>query len=84
MRNRILVPVAVLVALAGAGQAHALTATEIRIGDHPAFVRVVVELEDGTLRLNRVFASDPRPFTDGRARIRIEGQGSTRPRRRST
>jgi hypothetical protein len=75
VRHRIPALVVALVALAGAGQARALTATEIRIGDHPAFVRVVVEFEDGTLRLNRVFASDPRPFADGRARIRIEGPG---------
>ena len=64
-----------LAALAAAGQAHALSAMKVRIGNHPAFVRVVVEFEDGTLGLNRVFASDPRPFADGRARIRIDGPG---------
>jgi hypothetical protein len=64
-----------IAALAAAGQAHALTATKVRIGNHPAFVRVVVEFENGTLRLNRVFAGDPRPYGDGRARIRIDGPG---------
>jgi hypothetical protein len=73
-----------LAALAATGQAHALSATKVRIGNHPAFVRVVVEFEDGTLRLNRVFASDPRPFADGRARIRIDGPESSRMSSRST
>ena len=75
VRKGALILLAALAALAAAGPAHALTATKIRIGDHPAYVRVVVELRDGTLRLNRVFASDVAPFGDGRARVRIDGAG---------
>jgi hypothetical protein len=40
----------------------ALTATHIRIGDHPAFVRVVVDFTGGTLHRNDVESPDPQPF----------------------
>ncbi len=43
----------------------ALTATQIRIGNHPAFVRVVVDFTGGTLHRNDVESPDPQPF-DGR------------------
>ena len=36
-------------ALAPAAASAALTATQIRIGNHPAFVRVVVDFSGGTL-----------------------------------
>jgi hypothetical protein len=37
-----------------AGAASHLTATAIRIGDHPAYVRVVVDFTDGRLINNEV------------------------------
>jgi hypothetical protein len=54
----------------------ALTATQIRIGDHPAFVRVVVDFSGGTLHANDVESPDPNPF-DGRARVRVTDPGIT-------
>ena len=59
-----------------AGAAAALTATQIRIGNHPAFVRVVVDFTGGTLNANAVESPDPAPF-DGRARVRVTGSGIT-------
>jgi hypothetical protein len=46
-----------------------LTATQIRIGDHPGFVRVVVEFTGSELELNEVMATDPDPFPDGFVRL---------------
>src|SRR3954454_21623210 len=54
----------------------ALTATQIRIGNHPAFVRVVVDFTGGTLHRNDVESPDPQPF-DGRARVRVTRTGVT-------
>jgi hypothetical protein len=54
----------------------ALTATQIRIGNHPAFVRVVVDFRGGTLHANDVESPDPMPF-DGRARVRVTDPGVT-------
>ena len=54
----------------------ALTATQIRIGNHPAFVRVVVDFTGGTLQRNDVESPDPQPF-DGRARVRVTRVGIT-------
>ena len=72
--------VAVLVLSLGmavpAAASAALTATQIRIGDHPAFVRVVVDFSGGTLNANAVESPDPNPF-DGRARVRVTGSGIT-------
>jgi hypothetical protein len=59
-----------------AGASAALTATQIRIGDHPAFVRVVVDFTGGTLHSNQVEAPDALPF-DGGARVRITAPGIT-------
>ena len=47
----------------------ALTATQIRIGDHPGFVRVVVEFTGGTVQAGEVVATDPNPFPDGFVRL---------------
>jgi Immunoglobulin-like domain of bacterial spore germination len=66
-----------LLALAWAAPAAAsaaLTATQIRIGNHPAFVRVVVDFSGGTLRANDVESPDPSPF-DGSARVRVTDTG---------
>ncbi len=62
---------AVLAGAVFAPQASAapLTATQIRIGDHPGFVRVVVEFTGGELELNEVMATDPDPFPDGFVRL---------------
>jgi Immunoglobulin-like domain of bacterial spore germination len=54
----------------------ALTATQIRIGNHPAFVRVVVDFSGGTLHANDVESPDPMP-SDGRARVRVTDAGIT-------
>ena len=56
--------------------AAALTADQIRIGNHPAFVRVVVDFSGGTLHANDVESPDPSPF-DGRARVRVTDAGIT-------
>jgi hypothetical protein len=67
--------IAVASALPAAASA-ALTATQIRIGNHPAFVRVVVDFTGGTLHRNDVESPDPQPF-DGRARVRVTRVGIT-------
>jgi len=68
----LLAAVWVLPAAAGA----ALTADQIRIGNHPAFVRVVVDFSGGTLHSNDVESPDPQPF-DGSARVRVTHAGIT-------
>jgi hypothetical protein len=65
-----------LAAAAPAAAGAALTATQIRIGDHPAFVRVVVDFTGGTVGPNQVESPDPAPF-DGRARVRVTHAGIT-------
>jgi hypothetical protein len=54
-----------------AAAAAPLTATQIRIADHPGFVRVVVDFSGGTVAFNELEATDPDPFTDGFVRIRL-------------
>jgi hypothetical protein len=46
-------------------------AVGIRLGDHPAFVRVVVDFVEGPLRFHEAEATDPFPFGEGRARLRV-------------
>ncbi len=78
MRKGALVLLAALAASAAVlpGQAGAaVTATGIRIGNHPAFVRVVVDFSGGTLNGADVIATDPNPFFDGRARISMSKHG---------
>jgi hypothetical protein len=75
VRNVLLIVVTAVVALAGAGQAHALTATEIRIGDHPAFVRVVVDFSDGRLLSPNLMALDPLPYADGQSTLEVRKPG---------
>jgi hypothetical protein len=76
VRNGVLAVLAALAAAAAlpAPGAAALTATDIRISTHPAFVRVVVEFTGGNLELNRTFATDPNPF-GGRSAIEVSGPG---------
>ena len=76
MRRILLVSTLVFVAgwaLPAAASA-ALTATKIRIGNHPALVRVVVDVSGGTLHANDVESPDPNPF-NGRARVRVTDAG---------
>jgi hypothetical protein len=65
--------------LAGAvlapGASAALTATEMRAGDHPAFVRVVVEFTGGRVLTGEVVATDPNPFPDGAVRLPLTRRG---------
>jgi hypothetical protein len=61
--------------LAPPATAAPLTATKIRIGDHPGFVRVVVDFSGGTLRFNELEATDPDPFADGFVRLRLMHPG---------
>ena len=70
---------ALLVALAAAAAlpahaAAALTATDLRIGPHPAFVRVVVDFTGGRLKSNQTLALDPNPF-GGRSAIEVSKPG---------
>jgi hypothetical protein len=68
-----------LVLLAGAGLAPqasaALTAREIRVGDHPAFVRVVIDFTGGRVEPGEVNATDPNPFPDGFVRLPLTRPG---------
>ncbi len=75
--KRLLVLAAALVAPAIlAPQASAaLTATQLRIGDHPGFVRVVVDFRGGRVLTGEVVATDPNPFPDGRVRLPLSRRG---------
>jgi hypothetical protein len=52
----------------------ALTASDVRIGAQPAFVRVVVDMTGGQAAFNEVEATDPR-VADGSARVDISHPG---------
>jgi hypothetical protein len=49
-----------------------LTAIRVRIGEHPGFVRAVVDFTDGRLEAGEVLAADPSPFADGAVRLRLD------------
>jgi hypothetical protein len=53
----------------------ALTAREIRIANHPAFVRVVVDFTGGRVQPGEVNATDPNPFPDGFVRLPLTRPG---------
>jgi immunoglobulin-like protein involved in spore germination len=62
-------------ALASQAVSHAvvnLTAIGVRIGDHPGFVRAVVDFTDGRLEAGEVMATDPSPFADGAVLLRLD------------
>ena len=64
----VLTAVGLLTLPALAGAASNLTATNIRIGDHPAFVRVVVDFSGGVLRMRDVeneWGDDPKTASVG-------------------
>ncbi len=67
--------VVVCLVLPQAASAAPLTATQIRIADHPGFVRVVVDFSGGTVAFNELEATDPDPFPDGFVRIRLMHPG---------
>jgi hypothetical protein len=52
-----------------------LRATKIRIGDHPAFVRVVVDFTGARVEPGEVVATDPDPFPDGFVRLPLMRPG---------
>jgi|GEM_PF-1816747 len=63
-----------LVAAAPSSASAALTASEVRIGAQPAFVRVVVDFTGGRLEFNETNAEDPR-IADGGARVDVQHTG---------
>jgi hypothetical protein len=70
------VTTAVLAGAAPGGATVDLTAIGTRIGDHPAFVRVVVDFTDGTINAPPVEATDPNPYGDGRVRVVVPGRNA--------
>jgi hypothetical protein len=68
---------ATLAVAAPAQAATGLTATDTRIGEHPAFVRAVVDFAHGTLARpsEMLAATDPEPFADGVARVSLSQRG---------
>lgn len=78
MRPRLLIRLAILAAVvAGAAPAPAsaaLTASDVRIGAQPAFVRVVVDFTGGRVEFNEANAEDPR-VADGSARVDVTRTG---------
>jgi hypothetical protein len=71
LRRALLLAVALL-ATAPAPASATLTAERIRIGDHPGFVRVVVDFRGGRVFAGEVVASDPDPFPDGVVRLPLQ------------
>ncbi len=66
-----LVAIAALVSPAVAG---ACTAVAVRFGDHPGYVRAVVDFTGGTIGFNQVSATDPSPM-NGTAALLVERPG---------
>jgi hypothetical protein len=66
---------AACLAFAASATAAPLTATKIRVGAHPGFVRVVIDFSGGTVQFNEVEATDPDPFPDGFVRLPITHSG---------
>jgi hypothetical protein len=73
-------PFALALALVAAGglapqASAALTARDIRVADHPGFVRVVVDFTGGRVEPGEVNATDPNPFPDGFVRLPLTRAG---------
>jgi len=66
---------ATVVPASGVEPAAAHVAVGARVGDHPGFVRVVVDFTEGPLRFHEVDATDPDPFGDGRVALRVHSPG---------
>jgi hypothetical protein len=76
MRRLLLLAAALLApAVAAPTASAALTAKQLRIGDHPGFVRVVVDFRGGRVLTGEVVATDPNPFPDGRVRLPLRRRG---------
>lgn len=58
------------------GAAVDLTAVGIRIGDHPATARVVVDFAGGRLDPGPIMATDPDPYSDGRIRVVVPARNA--------
>jgi len=75
------VAVAGVAFLAGLGAAPAagapLTATQIRMAEHPGLVRAVVDFSGDTVQSGEVVATDPDPFGDGVVRLPLSRPGVT-------
>jgi hypothetical protein len=70
----------VALAAAPAAASAALTASDVRIGAQPAFVRVVVDFTGGRVESNEAEATDP-SVRDGSARVDIRHAGIVAPAR---
>lgn len=57
-----------------AGASSRLSAVGIRLGDHPAYLRVVVDFTGAAFSGRAVEATDPRPF-DGTAKVIVSRRG---------
>jgi hypothetical protein len=69
---------AFLASLAAApAQGATLTATQIRVAEHPGLVRAVVDFTGGTVESGEVVATDPDPFADGVVRLPLSRPGAT-------
>jgi hypothetical protein len=66
--------VLLLLPASATGRSNVLTATRIRAGSHPAFVRVVVDFAGGAVTFNTTNATDPGPY-DGVARVQVDRPG---------
>ena len=67
--------IAVLAVPSGTGASAQLTASGVRIADHPPYVRAVVDFTGGALVSREVEATDPSPF-DGSATLRLSHAGA--------
>jgi hypothetical protein len=77
MRRVVAAVIFVALATVPAAQAGAapLTATKIRVGTHPGFIRVVIEFTGGQVNAGEVEATDPSPFQDGFVRLPLTRPG---------
>src|SRR5262245_6792815 len=66
--------VLLLVPASANGRSNVLTATRVRSGSHPAFVRVVVDFTGGAVTFNSTNATDPSPY-DGSVRVQVDRPG---------
>jgi Immunoglobulin-like domain of bacterial spore germination len=78
LRGRLLVlaTIAAVLVPSAADARASLTATGIRIGEHPAFVRVVVDFSGGRLVAGTTIAGDPDPLDDGTVSITVRGRNA--------
>jgi len=69
----------IFLAMAAVPVAHAgpapLTATSIRVGTHPGYIRVVVEFTGARVQPGEVLATDPSPYRDGFVRLGLMRPG---------